>query len=334
MILLAACGSSFGTVRFDTPVADFPAAIATAANGDVLVVGTSYADEDIFRVLQLNGDGRLMWQDEYEGAWAAGVVPTASGVSALAVLDDSAMLLLEYDTGGELGSTSIDTSVQGWDLSQADNGGMAVVGQESGRDFVGIWRGQDWAWKDYWDDSPPLRSEVHSDGTVTVSGWDETIAAGVLRRYSPDGEQLWQLTDLCGSEFALTADGGVIVAGAWGNEQSIHICRVQPDGTFGWWQTDSVDWEDWIGVSGVAVNAEGRIVLGGTAYERDVPSVVFTRVYDADANLLWRDRFTGTDEQFAFGGQVAWGLNGTVYSLGAEWSEDYALVVRLLTPEL
>ncbi len=145
-----------------------------------------------------------------------------------------------------------------------------------------------------------------TDGNVVVAGFvgDEPFDRDVwLRKYDPDGGELWTTTwdspnglDDAGFGLAVAADGSLAVTGMTpvvADNQDVWLGRFDPDGELTW--LSQFGGQSFINDQGLAVAADsvGSLIVAGFRGVSATDSDIWMRKYDMDGNVLWSQFVAG-----------------------------------------
>ncbi len=303
---LDASFGSDGKVRIAfTSGSDYANGVAMQADGKIVVVGQSGSNpgnpkDTKFALARLNSDGTL---DASFGAggkvmtdftpgydYAAGVAIQADGrIVVVGTTGSGQFALARYTSDGTLDATfgAGGKVMTGFGAGGSGASGLAI--QADGRIVVVGTAGQGW-------DTKFALARYNSDGTLDASfGVKGKVETGFTS----------------GSDsargVAIQADGKIVVVGGDGSGHLVRsdtkfaLARYNSDGTLdasfgggGKVTTDFTPWGD--GASGVAIQADGRIVVAGTAAGQRYEDTKFALArYNGDGTL---------DATFGGGGKV------------------------------
>lgn len=284
------------------------AGIAVDAEGGAVVVGSTSGD-----LYALN-----------ESAWAAFIVRyDADGVS-----------LWRRQIGGAF-------DVQGVDVAFDGNGDIVLVLNTRGdllADPSGVGYGVyvakleadgDWIWQMQFG-----MPEGTVATAVTTDAEDHIIVIGMTpsqldphpvygeggvyaAKLTPQGDIVWltQWDSLppygAVSDVVTDAQGNVYLAG--GRYVSATFHKLGPDGTH-LWTMNPFPYEVMTSASGIAIGADGGLVLVGGYASISMPGRAAVAKFDADGELLWRREFGSADGAYAYG--VAIGPDDDVTFVG------------------
>jgi hypothetical protein len=312
-------GTVLWTRQFGTLAYDDASAVATDADGRVVVVGAtvgslgglSEGGLDVHLIV-FGSIGQPIWGEQFGSASADYVEATAT--------DGANNIVIGGATAG--------------DVEGVNAGGLDALVRKYGPTSVHRWTRQ------FGSDTNDSVAGVGADAAGNVYAVGRTMGdlAGTnagdfdafVRKLSPEGDHLWtrQLgTDL--NDFvrdgAVSVDGSVFIAGstggAWGGpnlgEIDALVVKLDSTGAPVWTRQFGTPGSD--AVYGVAIGAGGEVILvGGTtgdlAAAGSGASDAFVRAYDADGNHSWTVQFgtTGTDIARA----VALDASGNVFVAG------------------
>jgi len=171
-----------------------------------------------------------------------------------------------------------------------------------------------------------------ADGNIIAGGHLEDANEkndGWVGKHTTDGDLTWS-GDYVGADddddtvaaVAIDGDGNVIIAGttvATATGEDIFVRKLDPDGTELWTETfdGAASEDDW--AAGVATNADGEILVSGTARVGDGDTDLWVRKYDAGGTEVWTETYNGTSlDAYSLddGGPVAVDLDGNVLVMG------------------
>ena len=285
-----------GKVRIDfASGSDYAHGVAMQADGKIVVVGQSGSSpgnlkDTKFALARLNSDGTLdasfgvggkVMTDFTSGYdYAAGVaVQTDGKIVVVGTTGSGKFALARYNSDGSLdASFGVDGKVM-TGFSAGGSGASAVAIQADGRIVVVGTAGQGW-------DTKFALARYNSDGTLDASFG---VRGKVTTGFTSGSDSA--------SGVAIQADGKIVVVGRDGSgrlarsDTKFALARYNSDGTLdatfggdGKVTTDFTPWGD--GASGVAIQADGRIVVAGTAAGQRYEDTKFALArYNSDGTL-------------------------------------------------
>ncbi|MFH1022588.1 MAG: PKD domain-containing protein [Planctomycetota bacterium] len=275
-------GTLVWTTHYNGPAngEDLAMAVTTDAAGNIYVTGTSTGlttGRDLI-VLKYNPDGRLLWENRYNGS-----------------ADD-------LDQGQAIATAAGRVYITG-----------TATGATSGRDYATLCYDDagNLIWANLYDgpgSGTDLAVELALDpaGNVYVTG--SSFNNGTARdiatiKYAPDGTMLW-LTRYDGPAHDLdeargvAADaGGVWVLGrSWGvgTRDDMVTLRYDGDGTLLWANRFDGTENGSDQPAALAVDPAGNCYVAGSSYSRAAGFDYVTIKYAPDGGLLWKAFFDGT----------------------------------------
>ncbi|HXJ57964.1 MAG TPA: PQQ-binding-like beta-propeller repeat protein [Verrucomicrobiae bacterium] len=323
----AADGALLWEKRYNGPGSDEDDAFAVAVDGsgNVVVTGQSYrvgSSYDYYTAKYAAADGGLLWEQRYNGPANGGDVATA----------------LAVDRGGNVvvtGQSYNGTNADYYTAKYAATNGALLWEQR----YNGPGNSNDFA----------NAVAVDASGNVVVTGfsYNATNADYYTAKYAAaDGALLWEQRyngpangDDRATAIATDASGNVVVTGAseGTNFSDYYTAKyAAPDGTLLWEKRYNGPANDEEQAVAVAVDANGNVVVTGSAArpDDDDGTDCYTAKYAAaDGALLWEKRYHGPLYGYDSAVSLALGPNGMVavtgYSDAATFSSvfDYATVV-------
>jgi uncharacterized delta-60 repeat protein len=232
-----------------------------------------------FSVIQFNADGSLDAHYGHAGIAKITMGPGLQGVSALALEADGKLLVAgtfnSYSAGGSTGSDFLLMRISADGSLDTTFGTRGIVTT----DFAS-------------SDDAAAGIVVQADGRIVVAGATNNYQAGTsgfaVARYKADGSLDSRFgtggkvtTDFTGAHAAgvvLQPDGRIVVAGnvyqAIGpiGHQNVALARYNADGTldnaFGSGGKQTADFGTGFTMGGIALQADGKLTVAGTAYEQ------------------------------------------------------------------
>ena len=283
-----------GKVRIDfTSGSDYANGVALQADGKIVVAGQSGSSlgnqrDTKFALARLNSDGTLdagfgvggkVLTDFTSGYdYAAGVaVQTDGKIVVVGTTGSGKFALARYNSDGTLDPSFGGHGKVMTGFSAGGSGASAVAIQADGRIVVVGTAGQGW-------DTKFALARYNIDGTL-----DATFGRGgkVMTGFTSGSDSARGM--------AIQADGKIVVVGEDGSGHLVRsdtkfaLARYNGDGTLdasfgvnGKVRTDFTPWGD--GASGVAIQADGRIVVVGTAAGQGDTKFALAR-YNSDGTL-------------------------------------------------
>jgi uncharacterized delta-60 repeat protein len=247
------------------PGSNSAAAVAIQADGKIVVVGGSGSGD--FALARYGTDGALDATFGTAGKVTTDFGPGASGASAVAIQPDGKIVaagstaplgfccqfaLARYDEDGNL-DTSFGSGGMVTTAFSGNSGASAVV--------------------------------IQADGKIVAAGhtFDPFVSAFAIARYDADGNLDTSFgsggrvtTDLGGSDgaadLAILGDGRILAVGGGGpgNDFALVLYTTggSPDPSFGTAGKVTTDFGGFDAAAGVAIQADGKIVLAGRGSER------------------------------------------------------------------
>ncbi len=343
-LLLTGCQTEVGvlgapetgwTAVFDSQYGDFPAELALANDGLPVIAMTSFNDHNnLVHTLEIEPtDGEMTFFDAHytQGVALALLADDHVATAVTSPAPEPGLLVREFSLGGIEQNTFMDYDMEPVALDGAAGGFMSMLTWDANtnRWLLKGWEAGTSLWTIELTAGEREPVDVVVDGEYVFVVMDGLGTRPTVQSFDRHGEQRWVSGELCGQDIASDGAGGLYAAGATPDDGAVQLCRVDNKGGLVWHQRNVIDWEQWVGVSDIAVR-DGMIVLIGSAYEEDVPAVQWTWAYDESGQALWADRWAGSDGGFAMGREVVIGANGAVFTAGIEWQQDYAMVMRRL----
>ena len=262
-----------GKVRthFSANSSDNASGVAIQADGKIVVVGVAGSGPDkhpVFALARYNSDGTLDASFGVNGKVMTDFTPRGDGAAGVAIQADGKIVvvggaagwgkfaLARYNSDGTLdASFGVDGKVM-TDFTSGNDSATGVAIQADGKIVAAGVAG------DYSGHSRFALARYNSDGTLDAS-------------FGVDGKVMTDFTS--GNDYAsgvaIQADGKIVAAGVAADQarnSKFALARYNSDGTLdasfgvdGKVMTDFTPRGD--GASGVAIQADGRIVLAGTA---------------------------------------------------------------------
>lgn len=328
-----AANANFATVKYDdsgqelwvrrhtTGQSQIAEALAVDAAGNVYVTGWQKVFSAGIDVLTLkySPTGALLWEQRYPSPGgnnqpndialdASGNIYVA-GASWVTAQQDFDMLLLKYDTNGNLlwdrtldnGDGQLDTAYE-MAIDPAGNAILAGYTEPNAylakysptgdllwdREHIGFSTNDEWR-----------RIETDATGNIYVLG--EISPPGQpnhlwTTKYDPSGNILWERTytgtasqSCYAGGLAIMPDGGVAISGqSWDLPSHISIVTIRyaPDGTELWQRLEKAGYAHASG-DDVVVDAEGRVYVTGYGYNISYREDIITLGYTPDGDRLW-----------------------------------------------
>jgi len=187
------------------------------------------------------------------------------------------------------------------DMNDVNNDGCS---NDCATPGVGIWRIEYGGFMDL--DDVGVAVAVDLEGNVVLVGNTETSGIRIAK-YSPVGQQLWQVIDPgllgndSGFDVAIDSANNVIVTGSVFVENfDVWVAKYQPNGQLVWERTHSGPVQSTDQGHAVLVDEADEIIVGGYEFVSGQGRNAWLGKYDADGNLLWQASHdglaTGTDE--------------------------------------
>jgi uncharacterized delta-60 repeat protein len=307
---LAPDGGVVWTQTFHGVTADVAWAVAVAADDDVLVAGSTFT----------LSNGRDAWLRRYTSAGATEWTQTFDG----AAHDDDEALGVAQDPSGNVIVAGYTTTAAAqrdvWVRKHSAAGAMQWTRTAAGTG------GQD-------DEAHAVATDA--DGNVIVAGY--LWAGGSqrdlwVRKYDPAGTELWTRThdgpaasnDEANGVATDTA-GNVVVVGYQTDPttgRDVFVRKYDPDGGELWTSTYNAPQDGSDVANGVAVDADGAILVAGSVFRGSQSDNVWVRKHDPDGGELW----TSTYNSDGFGSDganaVAVDSDGNVAAAGFETRTD------------
>jgi uncharacterized delta-60 repeat protein len=271
-------------VGFTTGGDDSAADVAIQSDGKIVVVGSSYV-LDTFALARLDPDGSLDTSFGGDGRVTTSVGPGGESAQAVTIQPDGKMVVAgeSWTLSGFDGIDVVRYETDGQVDLEFGNNGVATVELTEGIDGGG---------------DMARAVAIQPDGKIVVSGdaggdAEYTSSFGLARfdadgtpdaTFHGDGKVVTNFTrwDDSASDLTIQADGRIVAAGVagygWDSVATFAIVRYEPDGTrddsFGQGgklrtrfrailPDEPVDIVG-AGASGIAIQADGRIVVAGT----------------------------------------------------------------------
>jgi len=355
----ASDGTYLWARRIGGPGHDVGRAVAVAASGDVWVVGDVGADADLGMgpMPGLGADDGFVVRLDHKGQpLGSRLVGSADSDSATGVSIDGegrAVVVGEMHGLGSFGGTELDGTT-----------GRTVVAQYTA-DGAHVWSIHGGS-GDYESDQPRA-VVVEADGDVYVAGSFEGVGTYGDASFDASGGEdifLWKLDatgvhqwaqkfgdsvflDVMAYALALAPDGNVVMTGhaegavdfgggaTSGGE--LFVATFTPDGAHVWSRRTTGEQENWAYGRGVAVGADGTVVVCGYYDQRVALGTVELSVSDesdvlvfalsADGEPLWGERMPGPlEDEHDYGHAAAAGPGGMFAVAGAFRTSAFARV--------
>jgi uncharacterized delta-60 repeat protein len=304
-------GAELWTQTFHGVTADIGYAVAVAADDDILVGGSTFTLDDgrDAWVRRYSSAGATEWTQSFNGAAndddevlgialdPSGNVLVAGYVTTAAAQRD--IWVRKYSSAGVMQWTRTATGTGGQDdegqgIASDGDGNVLVVGYAwAGADERDVWvRKYDGAGNELWtqthdgpDGSNDEGNGIAADaaGNVIAVGFQTVADVGRdvwVRKYDPDGGELWTVTydaPQHGSDVAngVTVDGddAVLVAGSifrGTQSDNVWVRKLDPDGNELWTSTYNSDGFGSDGGNAVAVDPDGNVAVGGFETRTDL----------------------------------------------------------------
>jgi hypothetical protein len=331
-------------------------AVATDAEGNVIVAGAAYGVGLDGVTLKYDPDGSLLWEALYVGPrddLARDVAVDGNGDIYVVM---TPFAVVKYNAGGEelwrrvLGGIVF----AGNTLALDSEGNVLVVGQhgtfQGAKRFdiaVAKLRGSDGEvlWLRQWDGSndqdTPAALALGPDDSVYVAGASNlgsNIRLATLR-YGSDGSLHWAVIGSSNADhaegIAVDSEGNALTASTtWVNGQRDYkVVKRSPDGDEQWTRLFDAGTMDL--ARGVVADASGNVTVTGQSFAPTFPSTGWdyaTAQYDPNGELRWVQRYNGpgsTGSQYDYTRTIGIDAGGntfvTGYSAGAG-SRDIATV--------
>ncbi len=339
--------------------------IAVDAAGNVYVTGYQKqvgAGGDALTV-KYSPEGVILWEKLYVSPGgnnrpndiaidASGNI-YVSGASWVTEQEEFDMLLLKYDSDGELlWDRTFDDGEENWDSGLAlaidPDGNTIVAGfTEPEAMLVKYSPTGDLLWYDKHVSYAPWDqwARVITDSTGNIYVLGEISLPGTPKylwtaKYDPDGNILWEqpytgtADESCyDGNLALMPDGGVVVTGQSWEVSGISIVTIRYDkeGTELWRRLENAGYAHTSG-DDVAVDAEGRIYVTGYGYNYSYWEDNITLGYSPDGDLLWTQIYAnpqpdGSDYPQAIAVDEDANVFVAAHSWSSETSNDYTTIM-------
>ncbi len=270
-----------------------------------------------------------------------------TGASWVTAQDDFDLLLLKYNTDGELlwdrtldnGDGQLDT---GYELNIGPYGNVIIAGLSEPKAYLVKYNSSgDLLWQDehvgYSTNDEWKRVETDSVGNIYVLG--EISPPGESNnlwatKYDPDGNIIWE-DNYIGTGYescytgnlAIMPDGGVVVTGQSfekphpdSSYNSIVTIRYAADGTKLWQQLEKAGYAHASG-DDVALDTEGNIYITGYGFNYSYWEDIITMMYSPDGDLLWTQIYAGSEpDQSDYPKAIAVDENANVFVTGQSWN--------------
>ncbi len=294
--------------------ADWPAAIAVDAQGNVLVTGTSIGDGTgwDYATVKYGPDGQELWARRYSGP---GVPYNHDGAIGVAVDGQGNVCIT--------GSSYYDTAT----IKYSADGEEMWVRRYS---YLGA-----------------AALAVDAQGNILVTGNDQEEAGFLTIKYSPEGRRLWvrrykSHNSGAAKAIAVDAQGNILVTGysegvASYDDADYTTIKYNPEGKRLWARRYNGLGNGWDNPSALAVDGQGNVyVTGGTLgvgkkYEST------TIKYSPEGRRLWLRRCQASATEAYSPRGLALDSQGNVYITGraglpGTFEENYLTVKYKQTP--
>ncbi|MEZ4382082.1 MAG: hypothetical protein R3A79_12095 [Nannocystaceae bacterium] len=291
--------------------ADIGHAVAVEPGGQIVVAGVIRAAEsnDAW-VSRLTAGGDVIWTQTFDGG-----AKLADEAWAVAFTGEGDVVVAGYRTELAEEMPDIDAWVARLDGATGDPVWSSV--------FKGTGA----------NGSDQLRGVVvDGDGTIVVAGWLHNDATGkdsLLRRYAPDGAEIWTavtdggaMADDRAYALARSGNGNLVYCGqrSDGAQLDAHIATVSSNGTPVWGKTfDGGTLANKEIAYGCASNSVGTVYAIVTE-TKGLDDDYWYLTYNALGELTVNQRLGGTDAQER-GRAIALSADGTLVLVGAESKE-------------